>query len=365
MMHRLLAVLVIGFAGWCLPLSAQPQMTLPRVVPDPVPGAKPVTVERIRVHGTALEGNLEGDAVDRNVTVYLPPGYGREKARRYPVVYLLHGYFYQMKGFSTGNERWPPEMNAPQTIEGAFATRTHEMIVVLPDAFTRYSGSMYSNSVTTGDWEDFIAHDLVSYIDSHYRTIPDRLSRGLAGHSIGGYGVVRIGMKHPEVFGVLYSMSPCCMSALTDIPAEALQPLEQVKAPEDAAKLAFFSRLALASAAAWSPDPKNPPLFLDLPVKNGVAQPSVLARWSANAPLAMVHQYVPSLRRYHAIAIDVGDQDDLKTDAAEFHRLLDGYGIENRFEIYSGDHVSAVADRIQNHVLPFFSANLNFDQAHR
>ena len=152
-------------------------MTLPRVVPDPVPGAKPVTVERIRVHGTALEGNLEGDVVDRNVTVYLPPGYGREKARRYPVVYLLHGYFYQMKGFSTGNERWPPEMNAPQTIEGAFATRTHEMIVVLPDAFTRYSGSMYSNSVTTGDWEDFIAHDLVSYIDSHYRTIPDRLSR--------------------------------------------------------------------------------------------------------------------------------------------------------------------------------------------
>src|SRR5438309_1704037 len=50
------------------------------------------TVERITVHGRALEGNLEGDSPDRAVVVYLPPGYARDTARRYPVLYFLHGY---------------------------------------------------------------------------------------------------------------------------------------------------------------------------------------------------------------------------------------------------------------------------------
>jgi enterochelin esterase-like enzyme len=88
------------------------------------------------------------------------------------------------------------------------------MIVVLPDSKTIYNGSMYSSSVTTGDFEQFIARDVVAYIDAHYRTIPDRTSRGLVGHSMGGYGASRIGMKHPEVFGALYIMSPCCMSSM-------------------------------------------------------------------------------------------------------------------------------------------------------
>ena len=337
------------------PLAAQPPSQIKLVVPDPVPGAKPVTVERIKIHGAALEGNLEGDAVDRGVIVYLPPSYAADPRRRYPVVYALHGY-------SIGNEKWTTEIHTPQTVEGAFATGTREMIVVLPDAQTLHNGSMYSNSATTGDWEDFIAHDVVATIDSHYRTIPDRLSRGLAGHSMGGYGASRIGMKHPEMFGALYIMSPCCMSARNTIEPELAQQLESVKVPEDSAKLTFFSRAALASAAAWSPNPKNPPLYLDLPTKDGVVQPEVLARWAANAPLAMVHQYIPNLRQYRAIAIDVGDQDRLKTDAGIFHDTLENYGIANSFEIYSGTHTSAVADRMQNHVLPFFSRTLNFGQ---
>ena len=85
------------------------------------------------------------------------------------------------------------------------------MIVVMPNAYSKYGGSMYSSSVTTGDWEMYIAEDLVAYMDSHYRTIPERGSRGLAGHSMGGYGAVRIGMKRPDVFSSLYIMSACCL----------------------------------------------------------------------------------------------------------------------------------------------------------
>jgi S-formylglutathione hydrolase FrmB len=310
-------------------------------------------VEHIRIHGASLEGNLEGDAVDRDVIVFLPPSYQEGRRRRYPVVYALHGY-------SIGAEQWTQEIHVPQTVEGAFAQGAQEMIVVLPDSRTVHNGSMYSSSVTTGDFERFIAHDVVEYVDAHYRTIPSRRSRGLVGHSMGGYGAVRIGMKHPDVFGSLYIMSPCCLSARGVGRANPASDsaLEAVRSPEESARLPFFLRAQLATAAAWSPNPRNPPLYLDLPTRGGVAQTEVLAKWAANAPLAFVDQYVGNLRRYDEIAMDVGDQDGLRVDAGKLHDVLDSYGIANEFEVYHGTHTSAVADRFQNYVLPFFSRHL-------
>ena len=127
-------------------------------------------------------------------------------------------------------------------------------------------------------------------------------------------------------------------------------------------RVAMFERSSLraqlATAAAWSPHPQNPPLYLDLPPRGGEVQPDVLARWAANAPLAFVDQYVGNLRRYDGIAMDVGDQDGLRVDAGRLHDVLDRYGIPNEFEVYHGTHTSAVADRFQNHVLPFFSRHL-------
>jgi enterochelin esterase-like enzyme len=343
-------------------LSAQVQT----IVPPVVPGAKPVTVEHIKIHGAALEGNLEGDAVDRDVIVFLPPSYEKEKNRRYPVVYALHGFF-------IGAEQWTHEIHVPQTIEGAFALGAKEMIVVLPDSKTIYNGSMYSSSVTTGDFENFISHDVVTYIDAHYRTIQDRKSRGLVGHSMGGYGASRIGMKHPDVFGALYIMSPCCLSPMTgggpgpedkrrEMAIENEKKIAGLKSPSDAAAaLPGFGIAQLATAAAWSPNPKNPPLYLDLPTKEGVPVPEIQAKFTANAPLVFVDQYIGNLKQYRAISMDVGDQDGLRADAGKLHDVFDKYGIANSFEIYPGTHTSAVADRFQNHVLPFFSKNLCFE----
>ncbi len=352
-MKRLFAIACL-LAVLTAPAMAR-QTPPPLIVPPVVQGAAPVIVEHIKVHSRALEGNLEGESPDRDVIVYLPPDYNANPTKRYPVVYALHGY-------SISNEQWTKEIRTPQTIEGAFATGTNGMIVVLPNSQTLHNGSMYSNSPTVGNWEGFIARDLVAYIDAHYRTIANRNSRGLAGHSMGGYGTTRIGMKYPEVFGALYIMSPCCMSARGAPPPEMAKALEAVKTQEDARKLDWFSRATMASAAAWSPDPKAGPLYLDLPTKNGEVQPDVLAKWAANAPLAMIDQYIGNLRQYRAIAIDVGDQDGLRTDTEKLHEVLDDYGIPNEFEIYSGNHVSAVADRFQNHVLPFFGHTLSFDQ---
>ena len=348
--NKFLSLMTLGVAVGLGPqVAAQVQTD----VPAAVPGAKPVSVERIKIHGKALEGNLEGDAVDRDVFVFLPPSYAKEKSRHYPVVYALHGY-------SIGAEQWTHEIHVPQTIEGAFAQGAKEMIVVLPDSKTLHNGSMYSNSVTTGDFERFIAHDVARYIDAHYRTIPERASRGLVGHSMGGYGATRIGMKHSDVFGSLYIMSPCCLSPRSAPNPDVDKALEAVKTLEDSANLSCFARATLATAAAWSPDPKNPPLYLDLPTKDGQPQPDVLAKWTANAPLTFIVQYVDNLREYHGISIDVGDQDGLRVDTAKLHDVLDEYGIANSLEVYEGTHTSKVADRIQNHVIPFFNPNLCF-----
>jgi len=345
----------VALAAASLPL-AQVQTEVPPVVA----GARAAGVERITIRGAALEGNLEGNAVDRDVIVFLPPSYAAETARRYPVVYALHGY-------SIGAAQWSQEIHVPRTIEGAFALGAREMIVVLPDSKTVHNGSMYSSSVTTGDFERFIAHDVVAFIDARYRTIPHRASRGLVGHSMGGYGATRIGMKHADVFGSLYIMSPCCLSARQAGPGnpEQEQALAAVRTPEDSARLPFFARAQLASAAAWSPNPTNPPLYLDLPIKDGAARPEVLAKWAANAPLAFADQYIADLRRYAAIAIDVGDQDGLRHDARKLHELLDRYGLAHGFEEYPGTHTSAMAVRFQNHVMPFFSRSLCFEASCR
>jgi enterochelin esterase-like enzyme len=340
--------LTVSVAG---PLAAQVQTQVPAVVD----GARPVFVERIKIHGTALERNLEGDAVERDALVFLPPGYRADKNRRYPVIYALHGYW-------IGAEQWSTEIHVPQTIEGAFAQGAKEMIVVLPDSKTVHNGSMYSSSATTGDFENFIARDVVTYMDAHYRTLAARESRGLVGHSMGGYGATRIGMKHADVFGSLYIMSPCCLAARPAPPADMEKVLAEVKGPEDSSGLPFPARAALATAAAWSPNPNKPPLYLDLPLSNSETQAEVLAKWAANAPLAFVDQYITELRRYHAISLDVGDQDGLRVDTAKLHAVLDQYGISNAFEEYSGTHTSAVAVRFQNYVMPFFTRNLCFEK---
>lgn len=322
-------------------------------VPPVVAGAKAVAVEHIKIHGQALEGNLEGDAVDRDALVFLPPGYSKGK-HRYPVVYALHGFF-------IGAEQWAGEIHVPQTIEGAFAQGAREMIVVLPDSRTLHLGSMYSSSVTTGDFENYVARDVVAYVDAHYRTLAARESRGLVGHSMGGYGATRIGMKHADVYGALYVMSPCCLSARGAPDPQQARSFEAVKSVEDFSTLHFMARATFASAAAWSPNPAKPPFFSDLPTQDGQPVPEVLAKWAANAPLSFLDQYVGNLRRYRAISLDVGDQDGLRGDTRKLHEALDRYGIANSFEEYPGTHTSRVADRFQNRVLPFFSQHLCFE----
>ncbi len=118
-----------------------------------------------------------------------------------------------------------------------------------------------------------------------------------------------------------------------------------------------------ASAAAWSPDPSNPPFYVQLPAKNGKAQPEVTIKWNANRPLATIDQYIHNLRQLHAIAFDAGAQDaGIAATIKTLDSTLNKYSVAHQFEIYEGNHINHVGDRIEQKVLQFFSANLSFDQ---
>ncbi|MBO9729723.1 MAG: esterase family protein [Chitinophaga sp.] len=319
------------------------------------------TVQRIKVHSQLLEGNLSGDSADRYISIYLPASY-QSGSKRYPVVFFLHGY--------TDNDAkvyglQPHWMTLPPMLDTAFAKDpAHEMIVVTPDAYTLFQGSMYSNSATTGNWEDFIARELVSYMDQHYRTLSQKESRGICGHSMGGYGALRIGEKNPDVFSSVYLLSPCCLNSSADPVTEMMPQLlraEGIKTIDAFNKTDFFTKALFASAAAWSPNPENPPFYLDLPIKDGNLQPDILHKWDANRPLNNLDQYIYNIRKLKAIAFDAGNKD--KSIAESIEKLngeLKKYGVAHTFEIYDGDHINRVAKRMEEKMLRFFSENLSF-----
>lgn len=313
----------------------------------------------VTVHGVSLEGNLSGEPADRNVMIYLPPSYDTNSGQRYPVVYLLHGFLLSNSYWTRG--AGGSLIDVAMALAGSFVDveaamarnlergTGREMILVMPDARTDYGGSMYSTSITTGDWERFIAEDLVGYVDANYRTLASRENRGIAGHSMGGYGALRIGMKHPDVFSSLYSLSACCLI------------YEQAAFDYDEDTGGEIERVIRAVAAAWSPNPADPPEFFDRPGEDGVDDELIAAKWAANSPLAIVDQYVPNLRRYNAIALDVGSEDTLKDSNEQFAGMLEAYDLAPVFEVYEGDHVDRIDERFGQRVIPFFSESLSFD----
>lgn len=315
------------------------------------------SVERIKVHGKSLEGNLEGNPVDPDVSVYLPPSYKKESKRRYPVVYLLHGFTdtdAQWYGFV---KHW---INFPVIADSVFTSgQVQEMIIVTPNAFTRTGGSYYSNSITAGNWEDFVSKELVAYVDQHYRTIASAASRGLAGHSMGGYGTIRIGERHPEIFSSIYLLSPCCLAPGAARSAEAISKIEAVKTPEDIAKADFMTKAALAYASAWSPNPTRPPFYTDPIVTDGKINPAAELKWNANMPLTSIDQYITNLKKMKGIGFDAGDRDQpIAANIKTLHEVLDNYKIDHVYEEYQGDHINKIGERIRTKMLPFFSKNL-------
>ena len=313
----------------------------------------------------SLAGNLIGDTNRREVTVYLPPSYSKNRAKRYPVVYLLHGFAANHRAFMAGVYT---NMNTRLSMDSLIREGlVREMIVVTPNARNAFDGSFYRNSVTTGNWEDFVYRDLVSFIDRRYRTIRNRSGRGIAGHSMGGYGALWVGMRHPETFSAIYALSPCCLRDFGSVAQRGVGPWKaalRVREKPEILKAGFTADLLLALAAVYSPNASKPPLFIDLPNRleadSIVEVPEIAAKW-LGSPMSYVTQYASNLRRT-AIAFDAGRQDALKDIPISVTMLdsaLTELGVPHTAELYDGDHMRRIRSRIESHAMPFFSRVLH------
>ena len=310
-------------------------------------------VESKQIYSDAIAGNLIGDDPIRSISIYLPPSYSRDSTRRYPVVYFLHGY-------TDSNDKWYGQqdhwIHLPDIIDDYLEKEPeNEMIFVTPNAYNRFKGSMYSSSVTIGDWETFIVSELVNHIDSNYRTKSKPTFRGLAGHSMGGYGTIRLAMKFPEVFASIYLLSPCCMEMNVNPNPGLRKNTEAVQDPSQIEEQPFFVSAMLAISAAWAPNAERAPLYLDLPFDQGQDRPEIIAKFQANSIIPMLDQYVFNLRKISHIGMDAGNKDwGINQATLKLHEQLLKYSIPHFYEQYEGDHTNQIANRIKTKVLPHF-----------
>lgn len=320
------------------------------------------------VHGRSLEGNLAGNAADRSVWVYLPPGYDTEPARRYPVVYLLSGIGDPNTVWvKAWDDRNPGYGTIPELMDsGVAAGLLQPMIVIIPDAQTKFPGSFYTNSPVMGRWEDFIAVDLVAEVDRRYRTIPRPEARGLAGHSMGGHGAIKIAMRHPEIFSVAYGMNPAVLGWGEDVsPANpAFAKVLALAGPEALPDDPYVFAI-IGIGQAFSPDPKRPPFFTDFPFqrRNGHLVPASpgYEAWSREMPLSMVTAHAPNLKRLRGLRFDsafVDEYPHIPPTSRALSDSLTARGVPHTFEMYNGDHRNRLwgrMGRLYTEVLPYFS----------
>src|SRR6185369_8195523 len=199
--------------------------------------------------------------------------------------------------------------------------RCGEMILVMPDAFTRYGGSQYIDSSATGRYGEHVARELVAWVDARYRTRADRAHRGIAGKSSGGYGALVHGFLHPEIFGAVACHSgdmyfDYCYRA--DVPKfcslvqrvggiEAWLEAFEAKPQKKHDDLSALNIVAMA--AAYSPNPAAP-LGIDLPcdLETGAFRPEVWARWLEHDPIQMLERSADALRSLALLYLDCGIQ---------------------------------------------------------
>ena len=229
-------------------------------------------LEQGRIASQALANNLIGDPSTRFFYVYLPPGYD-DSHKRYPVVFVLH--------WCTGDETTEVVRGIPRLVDSLIGTHElRETILVFPDGSNKFDGSEYMSSPTIGDYEAYLVKELVAQIDSTYRTLPSRDSRGIMGCSMGGLGSLHLALKYPDVYGVAAPMSGLFFELERDPGWQRSWELGRSRFHGEPRELADFDRLdadtqgLINLSAIAAPNPGKPPFFLDMPFKivNGQAE---------------------------------------------------------------------------------------------
>lgn len=311
-------------------------------------------VHRHRHTSTVLAGNPLGDPATRDLYVYVPPGY--DASRRYPAVLALVGFT------GTGGYLFnvdplvePLDVKLDRMIaSGACAP----VIIAAPDCFTRVGGNQYINSAGTGRYEDYLADEIIPFVDQHYQTIPSG-NWGVFGKSSGGYGSIVLGMHRPDVVCAIADHSGDAnfelsyggdWSAALDAYRAAGGPAAWLDAywkDPNKRRASYDKPLELlAMAAHYSPNRESPAaeLHIDWPydLETGEFRPEIWERWRAWDPVNLVDDHAANLRKLRAIYVDCGTTDEfaLHWGARALVRKIRGYGIAVRHEEFDDGHMN-------------------------
>lgn len=341
----------------------------------------------------SLENNLLGIPSEQPIAVYLPPSYINSD-NNYPVVYFLPGFSTPIK-YLTVYGVFQGFFLKESIDELIKENKINEMIVVIPNGLTFMLGSFYVNSPVTGNWEDFIVEDVVNFIDNNYRTISNADSRGIAGHSMGGYGALNLAMLHPDVFSVTYGLCPGLFdqNGLSDhsmfsdqsIVEQYITKQEELESMTDEeAIIEFISFIchdivvindysrafSYAYGAAFSPNPDKKAPFIDYPYylsDEGIILDSTI--WvnynnGFGCLAEKVEKYRDNFLQLNAIFIDYGMNDYhewIPEGCIYFSSLLEQAGIPHELIEFEGGHGDKVRERIEDYILPTFSNTLEFE----
>ena len=330
-----------------------------------------------------LTENLIGEDGSKVIWVYLPPSYDFTE-KRYPVIYVLHGFNGTSKSLTRKMKSAMDRM--------IFSEEMQEAIAVFVDGSNRFGGSQYLSSPTIGDYETYIRRDLVDWIDRQYRTIPHRDSRGITGFSMGAYGSMHLSLKYPEVFGVVvaqagtYDFEDDLIESFTEkggVVLTLMEPLKQKSGDEfwdaldaladsDTLKrisLPFRNGLAYLAGVASNPD--KPPCYLDLPYRLKVGIPpwerdeEVWEKIFENDIIHELERYVGRLEqnsqrpiRLNGIKLVHGLEDEtaLPRQAEALDQKLTELGIDHEFVTHGGGHTFIAEESLR-----FMAKHLAFE----
>jgi len=312
-----------------------------------------MTIRVLRHTSELLRGNPCGDPAERDLWVYLPPGYGTG-GKRYPVLWCLTGFLGTGAMAVTGN-RWAPGL--ADRMDRLIAEGCPPAIVAFPDCFTRWGGSQYVNSAALGPYEDYLCDELVPFVDAELDTLGTREGRGVFGKSSGGYGALRMAMRRPRTFAAAACHSGDLAFALCYAPGFARTAariakagsvekwVEEFEKTEKKHARDFDAINTFAMAAAYSPDPDRPfGVGLPFDLENGEILPDVWRAWKRHDPVEMVRnrEHAEALRSLRLLYLDCGSEDEyqLHLGMRLFCRRCEEAGIPHEAQEFPDDHRS-------------------------
>lgn len=336
---------------------------------------------QIKIPAPSLANSISQDPTTQSALVYLPPSYKTSK-KSYPVLYILSGWGNDCMAYTDGTYNG---FKMQTSVDKLISSGTiKDMILVCVNGFSNYAASFYMNSPVTGNWEDFIVKDLVKAIDSKYRTIKSPKSRGISGHSMGGFGALNAAIKHPDVFGSVYAMSPGLFSKDGMSKFFIFQNEDFIKQYLDIEKdlsakpmaegrkeildkmishgYPYEFAFALSYGSAFAPDTKKV-LPVDYPyqLKDGkpVVDQKVWDQWNAGFGLPdKVKAYKNSLMKLDGIGFEYGLKDEfpfIPDGCQAFAKALKEEKIPYKLTTFDGAHNDKLGERMEKALLPFFS----------